>query len=111
MGDTWDHYWKVTAIAVCGYPQLFEGLQRVAAKTSSGWPVAADETLADVSCPAGKRTIAIASRNSEANLGEWYLDRFSRRGALAPDLLYGQSYRNSGLSNTTHYLFAICTDM
>ena len=102
----WANNWQLTAVAVCGYPQLFEGLERVAKRVSSG---VADETRVEASCPAGKRPIAVASKNQEGNLGEWYLDRFGKP-ALALGPIVAESFRNSGVSTTVHYLYIVCTN-
>jgi hypothetical protein len=102
----WANHWMLTAVAVCGYPQLFEGLQRVAAKVASG---PADETHVEASCPAGKRPLAVAAKNQEGNLGEWYLDRFGKP-ALALGPIVAESFRNSGVSTNVNFLYIICSN-
>jgi hypothetical protein len=102
----WANNWQLTAVAVCGYPQLFEGLERVAKRVSSK---GADETRVEASCPAGKRPIAVASKNREGNLGEWYLDRFGKP-ALALGPIVAESFRNSGVSANVHYVYIVCTN-
>jgi hypothetical protein len=102
----WANNWQLTAVVVCGYPQLFEGLERVANRVASGGD---DQTHVEASCPVGKRTIAVASKNDEGNVGEWYLDRFGKP-AFAIGPIVGQSFRNSGVSSTVHYLYVVCMD-
>jgi hypothetical protein len=63
----------------------------------------------EASCPAGKRPIAVASKNQQGNFGEWYLDRFGKP-ALALGPIVAESFRNSGVSATVHYLYIVCTN-
>ena len=48
-------------------------------------------------------------KNQQGNLGEWYLDRFGKP-ALALGPIVAESFRNSGVSATAHYLYIVCTN-
>jgi hypothetical protein len=112
IDDSWGGFWQITAVAACAFPLYFDGLQRVTAKTRGGGLLEGDiESRVDVSCPKGKRVIAAGSQNNEHDMGQWYLDRFSRYN-LVTQRIVGEAFRNAELGTvlTTQFLYAICTD-
>jgi hypothetical protein len=112
IGDYWGQNWQITAIAACAFPVYFDGLELMTARASGGGLLVTDiESRVDLGCPAGKRVISVASRNAEYDMGQWYLDRFSRYNAVT-ERAVGEAFRNAelGTTLTTQYLYAICTD-
>jgi hypothetical protein len=112
IDDYWGENWQITAIAACAFPVYFDGLELMTARASGGGLLVTDvESRVDLGCPAGKRVISAASRNKEYDMGQWYLDRFSRYNAVT-ERVVGEAFRNAelGTTLTTQYLYAICTD-
>jgi hypothetical protein len=112
IDDSWGPFWQITAVAACAFPLYFDGLERVSAKTRGGGLLEGDvESRVEVFCPKGKRVIAAGSRNKEYDMGQWYLDRFSRYNNVSQRIV-GEAYRNAelGTTLTTQFLYAICTD-
>ena len=109
LNDSWAGNWQITAVAACAFPLYFDGLERVSARDSAGLLATDVEVRVDLGCPAGKRVIAAGSRNKEPDMGHWYLDRLSRYNAVTEKVV-GEAFRNAGVSRTTQFLYAICTD-
>ena len=110
LGDFWAGNWKVSAVAACVSPFYFDGLELLVARVSGGGLREEEiESRVDAGCPVGKRVISIASTNYESDMGQWFLDRFGRFNLIS-ERVVGEAYRNNGLTLTTQYLYAICTD-
>jgi hypothetical protein len=110
IADSWGGNWQITAVAACLAPLYFPGLELKVARGSGGGFLEEEiDSRVDMACPKGKRLLSAASTNYEHDMGQWYLDRFSRYN-LVSERLVGEAFRNSGTTLMKQYLYAICAD-
>lgn len=103
-------FWKVTAVAVCGSPGIFEGLESPVNRQKSGGPFAWEtEGRVSMACSPGKRVIAAGSTIDDNEGGVWYLTRITRQNALH-DTAVAWAQRNSSTTTVRQAAQAICTD-
>jgi hypothetical protein len=108
IGDTYAANWTVTAVVACAAETDVPGLVYWTGSRSTGLLPTDSESRLDISCK--KTTISMGATIDDHDLGQWYLDRFSRYNAFQQEHLVTEAYRNPelGSTTTTHSGFMIC---
>jgi hypothetical protein len=103
--------WKVTAVAACSFPVYYDGLElRYSSGTAGGLVVGDTQSILHIACSTKtKQIIATAATVDDHDMGQWYLDRFSRSNAFS-NVVYGEADRNAELGTVlaTHTVFVVC---
>ncbi|HEV2782257.1 MAG TPA: hypothetical protein VGX25_22940 [Actinophytocola sp.] len=103
--------WSVTAVAACGYEYAFDGIEHRATEQPGGGLLPADSaSRVDLSCTEDKTPMSMGATVDDYEMGQWYLDRFSRYNPFKDYQLVTEAYRNPELGTVLmhHGAYLIC---
>jgi hypothetical protein len=113
LGGVAPQAWKVTAVVACSPPYRFPGLEVMKNKEAGGGALLFQtDSSADIACSAkAKRIIGAASGVHDDGMGQWYLNRMSRRNAFQ-NTIVAAATRNAELGNApvTQTAYVVCID-
>jgi hypothetical protein len=114
LGGATGASWKVTAVAACAWAAYFDGLElRENTERGGGSLVFETDSRVEIACSdKSMKVIATAATIDDRDLGQWYLDRFSRYNAFQHYRIVSEAYRNAALGTALvrHGVQAICVD-
>ena len=108
LGGAFFGSWKVMAVVSCAYEHAVAGLELRDTTRPLGIKEHPDSSMWGIACSPGKRNIAAGARIKDFEMGNWYLDRFSRQNALQT-MIYSESFRNPESGSHTSFEHTVQT--
>jgi hypothetical protein len=103
--------WKVTAVVACAMPLYFDGLELRSNSGTAGGLLAGDtQSILSIACSTKtKMIISASSIINDHDMGQWYLDRFTRVNAFQ-NQIFAKADRNPELGTVLarHTALLVC---
>jgi hypothetical protein len=110
LGGSYGGFWQVTAVAACAFPSYFNRLEGV--RTAPHSPADLDDSsLLSLDCSSVNNiVIATAATVDDSDMGQWYLDRFSRYNNVKKSRTLSEAFLNAELGGiaVSHATSSIC---